>query len=1035
MGNRVIMLGSFLLALPSASVFAADFDAGRFGAGADGAAFVERAARAGNGILVLQVGSDWCVSGEDVRKVFESSSFRRAVGPKFAFAVYDDMDEPDAKTAAANESLRPVLVRTKRFPAMTCVSPPPARLFAQFENLPRTVTPEKLAAAVAMAAKTRLAAERLFAKGESLRGARPSDAADAYGAAFDMLERQTGEFCAANLRDGPLAYAKEWQALRELDADDRYGWARHFTMGCGIDIVAKANDYREEGDFDGGDAYITMLRKIPQTHFSANQRQCVDMAEYALWRKDASRAAENNALLEHAFALGRDTLWGQCAMGYLILSGKKIERRGFRRAEARPRKGGNGGLPPRFPLDAVERRLASLTPRSEFSESQKADIALAAVLRLIGRDGWNALMSRAGSRPFASAFFRDRAWMEDFAWSGPCAGAGAILALESLVFQDGGRWTSGDGVGRRFATAVALEYPGRDETWLADFLDAYRSTAEAGRLHRRALAQPVWQWRFAVHQGQPTASVDDAPAQQRFLSGYVNMPEREYGGACWMVPYRTKNCFGESVQGPLYYEAWAAAGEWPKRRYSPMVGGVCGELSKFGSACGNAHGLPSCTAGQPAHCAYTRRLANGMWEIDYSVAHPTHMHVKFWDNAVWPYVQAYEGTFEGDRERRLNADRMVELARLAEARGEPAKEVEEFYRQACRAWPRHYNAWLAYGDWVRRAGVPLDAMRVWARGCARGVRTGRQPLWDLLTEYFARVERERGAAALADALVEFAPLLRQDGVALQEEADFKAQLAAWTSPFAGDMQLVAKTLHATLLAQYGTRDYFSQALGWGGDAMMPSESGTKAFFDALGAVVAEKSAGREKVKLDFAPLILGASKAGNMTAFRQLAKLQDRMEPAPSVGKSYPATDFGAAILSSEGMLRTSSTSQWDRPSRYARCIDSSPCDGNGFHTGKEKSPWAVVVLPGPAEIHGVVAENNSTGHNAARQTPIEVQLSEDGESWQTVFRDGEARRTYRADLRRSPRRALMVRVRRAPDAKDEVFHLGKIVVYGRRLY
>ena len=43
---------------------------------------VEQALRAGKGVLVLQVGSDWCVSGEDVRKTFESDAFRRAVGSK-----------------------------------------------------------------------------------------------------------------------------------------------------------------------------------------------------------------------------------------------------------------------------------------------------------------------------------------------------------------------------------------------------------------------------------------------------------------------------------------------------------------------------------------------------------------------------------------------------------------------------------------------------------------------------------------------------------------------------------------------------------------------------------------------------------------------------------------------------------------------------------------------------------------------------------------------------------------------------------------
>lgn len=997
------------------------------------------AAPAGNakGLLVLQVGSDWCVSGEDVRKVFESAAFRRAVGSKYAFAVYDDMDAPDPKTTAANEALKGSVVRTKRFPALTCVSPPPARFFAQLENLPRNVTAERLAAAVLKAAKNRDEAEKLFRKGDSLRDREPSDSADAYGEAFDILERQVGEFNAKALREGPLAYAGEWAALCDIDYGDRFGWKRHFTMGYGVEFVSVANKLREDGDSDAGEAYVDSLRNVPTNHLSVVQQQCLDMAEYALWRKDGSRADRNIKLLEHAFSLGRDTIWGQCAMGYLILAGRKIDRKPIKRVGLLPRpdEAEDAGLLPEFPLGALRLRLAPVAPKSGMTERRKAEIALAAVLRLIGNDGWSMLHSRPGARPFIDRFFKDRRWMEDFAWSGPCNGAESILALESLVFQDNGRWIKGDNAGRRFATAVALEYPGKDEAWLADFLASVRETAEAGRLHKRALSQPVWQWRFAVHQGQPTASVDDAPRQQRFLSKYVNVPEREYGGMCWMVPYRTYNCFGESVQGPLYYEPWEAAGEWPRRRYSPIVGGVCGEISKFGSACSNVHGLPSCTCGQPGHCAYTRRRVDGKWEINYSVTYPTRTHVSFWESPLWTYVQSLEGTFEGDREARLAADRMIELARVAEARDAPPGEVEAFYRQACRSWRSHYNAWHEYGQWVARSGASLDTMRVWVRGCARGMRTSRQPLWDFFTPYFARVAGERGEKALADAIVEFAPFFRQDGSKLQEEADFKDVMKKWAEPLSGNVQLLVPVLKAVLGAQYGTRDFFSQALGWGGDAMMSDEEGMKAFSRAVEEVVAEKSSGGARAGVDFSPLILSASKAGNLTAFRQLAQLQERLEPAARSGKPYPASDFGGALLSSDGMLMTSSTSRWDVPSRYARCIDATPAAGNGFHTDREKSPWAVVVLPGPADVCGIVVENNSQGANRARQVPLEVQVSDDGDDWQTVFRDDEVRGTYRVDMRSRPVRARRVRVCRAPDEKDEVFHLGKLLVYGRRLY
>ena len=584
-------------------------------------------------------------------------------------------------------------------------------------------------------------------------------------------------------------------------------------------------------------------------------------------------------------------------------------------------------------------------------------------------------------------------------------------------------------------TALAQVFPDKDEAWLADVLDAYRATALAGRLHKSAYTQPVWTWRFAVQQGTGAASVDNMAAQQRHLDKFVNLPFREYGGACWMIQYRTENCFGDSVQGPLYYKPWAVAGEWPKRRYSQIVGGVCGELSKFGSATANAHGLPATTAGQPAHCAYTRRLPDGNWQIDYSVTGHSQMHMCFWNRHPWQYSEAIEGTFSGDREKRMAADRLLALAALAEERGAPAEEIEKFFRQACRAWRTHYGAWLDYGSWVSRTGASLDTMHIWARGCARGMKSGRQPLWDALSPYFDRLAKERGVQALADNLVEFAPLLRQSDEKIQEEADFGETLKKWAAPLGGDASLVAPVLKAMLAAQCGTRDYFSQVLGWGGDAMMGDAEKSKLFVKIIGDVMSEKAAGGEKAKLDFAPLILAASRAGNLDSFRQIASLQDRLEPYTGSGKPHPSSDFGGSLMSSEGMLSTSSTSQWDHPENYARGIDATPVSGNIFHTGKEKAPWAMVTLRGPTEIRGVLVENNGAGQNRHRQVPIEVEVSEDGENWRTVFHDEEIRPVYRVDLQAAPPRARFVRVRRTAGAKEEFFHLNKILVYGRKLY
>ena len=194
--------------------------------------------------------------------------------------------------------------------------------------------------------------------------------------------------------------------------------------------------------------------------------------------------------------------------------------------------------------------------------------------------------------------------------------------------------------------------------------------------------------------------------------------------------------------------------------------------------------------------------------------------------------------------------------------------------------------------------------------------------------------------------------------------------------------------------------------------------------------------GGEKSKADVGSLILSSSRAGNAAVYRQAVELQKRFSVPEVTGDPYPRRDFGGELVSSDGMLRTSSTSVWESPGQYAFALDETPLRGNAFHTDKERRPWAMVVLAGPCRVRGVLAVNKTPGScYRSRQPPVEVQLSEDGENWETVFKDVENRDVYRVDLTSRPARAVYVRVRRTPDAKDEVFHLNKIIVYGERLY
>ena len=1001
------------------------------------------------GLLILQCGSDWCESGEDVRRVFEGSAFRRALGGRFDFAVYDDMDEPTEKVKAENGRLEGLRVESRRFPAITCLTGEPRRFFAQIENIPFNIKAADLAGRIVAATKAKDKAERLFEKGDAKN---PGKLAAAYGQAFAAMAEHTGEHLEKRLREGNVAWKDKWDALVKADAGDRFGWKFRFEAGAGIDIVKQASKFRTDGDMAGGEQYIASLRSIPTNAMTLVQRQAVEIAEYALWRKTASRAEANKIILRRTLEMGRDTVWGPCALGYLRLSGEKIERRkppAGVATRSRPRM--KSTTPAPFLLSRTKRAIAAIAPGDALNQRMKSDIARYAVLRRIGEKGWNALAARPGARPFIRRFFSDRAWMEDFAWSGGCEDwPAAILALESLVYQDGRRWIKGDNAPpRRFATAVALMCPRESEEWFADVLDSFRTTAKAKRLHPETAVQPVWRWRYGIaHLTHARDSYRDfvnsrggtpeeypeplwASWLQRYLDAYSNVRWGRYSTAHHAIPYRMFNCFGESIHSPEYNRPWRAAGEWLHRRWTPIVGGVCGELSTFGSMSSNAHGLPAVPVGQPRHCAYVRRLKDGTWEINNSVNFGTGFHsiLPFRDSYRYTYCQAHEGTFEGDREKRHDADRFLELAHLAESNGSPAEEVAAFFGAAHAAWPTHYIAWRHESEWIERSRRPLAGHRDFAYRCVSALKGWRQPLWDILSVYFSRVAKEAGAVSLAGEIAHFAPLLRQSGEKLAEEGDFRAALASWLKPLENDAALKEKALFTVISTQFGTPDYFAQVLSGCADFIVSDEKRSERFIAFLGSQPTRQG-------INLSGLILAASRKGNIAAFRQLAAIQDKISPVKRTGKSYPMLDFGAKLLSADGLISGSTTSPWDRPALYPRAIDDSPPDGNILHTNKEKSPWAMVILPGESVIKGVVVENKCPYlRYRNRMVPLEIQISADGADWTTVYEDGELRETYRADLRGNAGLARRIRVRRKPDAKDDCFHVTKILVYGDKMY
>ena len=203
---------------------------------------------AGGGAIVLQVGSDWCESGEDVRKTFKSPAFRRIVrSGGFDLAVYDDMESPTPRVASANKALERVRVPSCRYPAISLVSSSPHRLFGLIENIPFDVDPETLARQINAAIAAHKEAEAQFRLGgRMVKANKPQEAADAYGRGFEILSDHVGELERKRLRVGRFAYVKEWQELVRLDKDNRYGWKMRFESEYGVELVEEANKLREK---------------------------------------------------------------------------------------------------------------------------------------------------------------------------------------------------------------------------------------------------------------------------------------------------------------------------------------------------------------------------------------------------------------------------------------------------------------------------------------------------------------------------------------------------------------------------------------------------------------------------------------------------------------------------------------------------------------------------------------------------------------------------------------------------------------------
>jgi len=651
------------------------------------------------------------------------------------------------------------------------------------------------------------------------------------------------------------------------------------------------------------------------------------------------------------------------------------------------------------------------------------ELAVAELKRIAGPE-LDKMGASSDTRWFIQDLLTSKERMADLMLSGPLENPGKSLRILAAIWKADPKGVA-DRREQTTAAAVALMFA--KDKWPEDrALDRYkyyRDSRVAGKLHPQFDTFDTWEKRFVVSGGQNGGWSDNGAAwgddSLVWLRDNVKLTAKEYTGACWQAPYKLNNLFGDSIHGANYYAPFKNEIHAERVR---DVGGVCGSLSHYGANAARANGLPATTMGEPGHCAYTVRVARGDWEPAYSLSWQRGLHISLW-GTTWTQLILQEKIFDD----KASYDRC--MAHVWQARALKSKNpalAEMAYQAALETQPINYPVWCESVEFLRDIRKPdAQAWEIIGKSVGAALAAYPEAAWDVL----ARID---------DAALKALPAERRMAFLLKYHEQIAAQdgPAMWEYEKALDDQ--AKTLgdpkqelvffEKVLAIQSASKSWFAPTIAWGQKRFATDAASTNAFFAALGRVFSSAASGsnQEGLKSALGPAILAAEAAGNVDAFQSLGRAgKSFASGAPQKAEAFPGD-----LLSSGGILKTSSTCQWDHPENHWGVLEEN---GGSFHTDKQVRPNAVVRLGKLGDLSGIVILGSDYGQNGGRQMPLKISVSEDGSTWHEVFRTTEQQGPWRIPLSGKATRVQYVKAERDDD-RTEFFHLAGIRVYGRRL-
>ena len=1042
-----------------------------------GATMADEAKAAGKGMMVFAYGSDWSASGRAVHRVFQSDAFQNAVTSRYVTGTLDIRDQPTPESKATQTWAEPGDLTSHKLPALFLTAAN-GRGFSVLENIPITATADALIDRIRAAEAVRDDAEKLIAKAETQTGV---EAAETIGEALALLEPQLGTV--ARLI-GKKGYGEVFERLKTLDPQDLSGWQRRFTMGSGMSLIAEVNADRERKTFDRGEAAIAREAAKSDRHLTVNQRQAIAMLPFALYRTDKEREQANIRLLDSIAAMDDQTLWGMAAVGFLrrfkAPEAEKYLKPHPRRTVLRPRTPVTDAPPfafrKRFNNDL--QTLDGVTPAQlpDLTDAQRTALVRAHILASVGEKAFGRILANEGGSRFLDAFLADRDWMEAFAGSGPrhYGAASALTYLELMAWNEPGIYTNA--FQRKAATAFSMNFPltvSTNETTrtqerlakeaangirppvpndeaLVRTLQIFTELSHAGRLHDKVYGLDTYEWRYLLF---PWDRND--PEELLAFNAFCNTSYEKTFRLGWQVPYRLRNCFGESVHNPLYYQPWIH--EQSRYITSPEIGGVCNMISSFATTLGHAHGLMAVTAGQPGHCAFVVRPERGgpkQWQIHYYIQPYTQGR---WGVFKWGGYQnllaaedLYEGTSLQDREypRWLAGIRRIQA--MAGTNTVYRPEVAELFKTAMEKVPGNWPAGRDWNQYLTAGKAPAEAWALYADTVLKTTFERIPIVTNLMEPYFNTLTAPEQKEALDAAIIRMLQAIRLTGRSFPEKPNYALVLNQLANRFGkSDPDRLFKLYGAALAAHPKTDDFFMQTLSWGARRYVGQTKWETPFLDLVTGTVASGAPGASKDKANagtravWRKLIAKAEVDGVYDRFQRLVALTNRLyppDPFPKEAKPFPLEDFGGVLISSNSLVQCAKNGLYDVPERHPEFSDATPLRGAKVAppVSAARGPdgtWIQLRLGGISEVSGIVLVNARNPKQRKGQLPFTVELSEDGKSWKTLTTIEKDADSWRIPLTEKPERALFVRITRNDPVAEALFRFSKFLVYGRKLY